>query len=378
MPFKPDLDELYLQSIKPTVERTRRLKCVRADEIYGPRPIMSDIWQSIRESVLVIADLTGRNPNVLYELGLAHAIQKPVILLTQTIDDVPFDLRHVRVLVYRNTNQGRAHLQNEILKSLRAVLHESEVGDVPRHYLVLEPHEPISRFSQQRQDTVLHRLTSKDPRVVVAALTTLADARSERDVVGGTDPRVSAAALSLLQSSYAEVQLAAIRVVGAIRQRVHASNLYPYLTSTNPALLEATITALGEIRDATVVPRLVNILSDPLMDSVHETVVIALGSIGDKRAVAVLAELIKKEDADREEREAAIRALGMNGDSRSLDVLLGVDIIYLGADDRAALATSLGESDGVYRLEDKKRLANRMNKLLSDTSVQVRGAALTA
>lgn len=47
-----------------------------------------------------MAELTSRNPNVFYELGLAHALNKPVVLVSRTQDDVPFDLQHIRVIYY--------------------------------------------------------------------------------------------------------------------------------------------------------------------------------------------------------------------------------------------------------------------------------------
>jgi hypothetical protein len=54
----------------------------------------------MRSGQVLLADLTGKNPNVFYELGLAHAAQKPVIFTSALLDDVPFDLRHLRVIIY--------------------------------------------------------------------------------------------------------------------------------------------------------------------------------------------------------------------------------------------------------------------------------------
>lgn len=87
MPFDPLFQSYYEQVIRPAVEELG-LTCIRGDEIYSRPQIMADIWKCIRTPRLVIAELTGKNPNVFYEVGLAHAIGKPLILLTRNEDDV--------------------------------------------------------------------------------------------------------------------------------------------------------------------------------------------------------------------------------------------------------------------------------------------------
>jgi len=99
MPFSNLYQIEYENIIKPTLEDLN-IKCIRGDEIYSKQRIMDDIWQNIRSCRFVIAELTGKNPNVLYEIGLAHAIGKPVIILTRNAEDVPFDLKDLRYLYY--------------------------------------------------------------------------------------------------------------------------------------------------------------------------------------------------------------------------------------------------------------------------------------
>jgi len=81
MPFKSDFKNIY-KSIN-MVATTCGLDCLRADEISKSSQIMRDIWEKINESRFVIADLSGCNPNVFYELGLAHGIHKTVIIIAQ-------------------------------------------------------------------------------------------------------------------------------------------------------------------------------------------------------------------------------------------------------------------------------------------------------
>ena len=80
---------------------------------------MSEIWNAICASQIVIADCTGRNPNVFYEIGVAHTVGKPVILLTQIVEDVPFDLRHIRFIKYELTRRGMQKFEEDLLATLR-------------------------------------------------------------------------------------------------------------------------------------------------------------------------------------------------------------------------------------------------------------------
>jgi hypothetical protein len=113
MPFTDKLNPIYDSIIKPVI-KDLNLECLRADEIFTSKPIIEDIWKSIKKARFLIADLTERNPNVFYELGLAHALNKDVILLTQDIDDVPFDLRHFRIIVYQDSISGSDKLKSTL------------------------------------------------------------------------------------------------------------------------------------------------------------------------------------------------------------------------------------------------------------------------
>lgn len=100
MPFAAPLGGYYESVYKPAIEKAG-LRPVRADaEIFGAGKIMDQIWSGIRGAKVLVAELTTRNPNVFYELGLAHALEKPVVLTSSNEDDVPFDLHHIRVIYY--------------------------------------------------------------------------------------------------------------------------------------------------------------------------------------------------------------------------------------------------------------------------------------
>ena len=99
-PFGGTLGGYYESIFKPAIDQAG-LTPVRADaEIFATGKIMDQIWRGIRSANVLVAELTTKNPNVFYELGLAHALEKPVVLVSSNQEDVPFDLRHIRVILY--------------------------------------------------------------------------------------------------------------------------------------------------------------------------------------------------------------------------------------------------------------------------------------
>lgn len=127
MPFQPiKLTEIYQRYIKEPIEAQTGLRCVRADDIYQSSEIMRDIWEHMNKAKLVIADMTSKNPNVFYELGMAHVLGKKVILISQTIDDVPFDLRGVRTITYEDRISGYEHLGRQVVMFVQNILKESK------------------------------------------------------------------------------------------------------------------------------------------------------------------------------------------------------------------------------------------------------------
>ncbi|QNP55532.1 TIR domain-containing protein [Tessaracoccus defluvii] len=121
MPFMmPWSDRIWSRCIRPYVELLG-FDAMRADDLYG-RDVMEDIWSMILSAEVVVADITGRNANVFYELGLAHAIGKPVILLTQQTADIPFDLNRYRHVIYEDNADGYETLQKGLSGALGEVL----------------------------------------------------------------------------------------------------------------------------------------------------------------------------------------------------------------------------------------------------------------
>jgi len=156
MPFHSLYELEYERVIRPAIEEAG-LTCIRGDEIYTEQAIIQDIWKSIRQARVIVAELSDRNPNVMYETGLAHALGKPIIMLTRNEKDVPFDLRPLRYIYYDPNNPFWGEdLSKELTKQLRNIMSSSLIGihlagievkaqlpEMPEHPIQKERHQNI-------------------------------------------------------------------------------------------------------------------------------------------------------------------------------------------------------------------------------------------
>jgi len=99
MPFIDTFTDVYELGIKAACEDAGAY-CERVDEQIFVGSILERVYNQIAKADIIVAEMTGRNPNVFYETGYAHALNKRVILLTQNTDDIPFDLKHYPHIVY--------------------------------------------------------------------------------------------------------------------------------------------------------------------------------------------------------------------------------------------------------------------------------------
>jgi len=123
MPFLKDLKPVYDDHIRKPVQQMN-LPVSRGDDFFTAKSVMSDIWNAINSCRIVIADCTGRNPNVFYEIGMAHTLGKPVILISQNKDDIPFDIQYIRYLIYEFTPRGMSEFEKRLTSTI-----ESELND---------------------------------------------------------------------------------------------------------------------------------------------------------------------------------------------------------------------------------------------------------
>ncbi len=115
MPFDKKFDDTYKLGIKVAADDAGGY-CERVDEQIFDERMLDRIYNQINKADVIVADLTDRNPNVFYEVGYAHALEKRVILLTQSADDIPFDLKHHYHIVY---NGSIVKLKDELGKRLK-------------------------------------------------------------------------------------------------------------------------------------------------------------------------------------------------------------------------------------------------------------------
>ena len=123
MQFTSPFNELYDEVIDPVCHSVG-IKAYRASDIYRPGVILQDITQGLTESNLIITEITPENANVFYELGYAHALKKPVILLAERGSGLPFDISGYRVIFYDDAIRGKSSLESDLRRHLSSIFNE--------------------------------------------------------------------------------------------------------------------------------------------------------------------------------------------------------------------------------------------------------------
>ena len=129
-PIRQDSDQVLRHIVRPAVSRFG-FNAIRADEIAEPGIITSQIIERIVESPLVIADLTGHNPNVFYELAIRHAIRKPFVQMIKKDEAIPFDVATARTVRYELDLNGAADASDEIAQQIEFLQNDSSTLETP-------------------------------------------------------------------------------------------------------------------------------------------------------------------------------------------------------------------------------------------------------
>jgi hypothetical protein len=111
-PFQPEFEPVF-DAIKRAAGSSG-YRTLRAKDIWHSSTIIQDVFSLIFKAHIVVCDFTARNPNVFYEAGIAHTLGKHVVPITQSPNDVPFDLQHHRYQTYLNNSEGRQELEKAL------------------------------------------------------------------------------------------------------------------------------------------------------------------------------------------------------------------------------------------------------------------------
>ena len=126
MPFEDKLaNEIYSLSTKPICE-SFNLEIKRADELFTTNPILDDIISAIEKSVITIIDISGKNPNVFYELGIAHILKQnqTIIITHDEYASVPFDITHFRIIKYEDSIVGKNEYEDKLRKTIESIIQD--------------------------------------------------------------------------------------------------------------------------------------------------------------------------------------------------------------------------------------------------------------
>jgi nucleoside 2-deoxyribosyltransferase len=117
MPFREELEPIF-RIIKESGERVG-LRVMRADEMVAPGRITDQISEAISRAGLIVADITGQNPNVLFEVGMASSLGKNILMISQERERIPFDVAGQRVIFYENTMKGARSLREDLVAAMK-------------------------------------------------------------------------------------------------------------------------------------------------------------------------------------------------------------------------------------------------------------------
>jgi hypothetical protein len=119
-PFGGPFNTIYRDCVVPALE-SADISVTRAGEIFSTDVTVEEVLKGIVCSSFVVADVSGRNPNVMYEIGMANAVGRLVLVISQSVDDIPFDLRYRRTVIYEPTPGGCRKLEEDLARTARLI-----------------------------------------------------------------------------------------------------------------------------------------------------------------------------------------------------------------------------------------------------------------
>ncbi len=168
MPFNDERKEVYTYGIKPACERAG-FKPVRVDQLKGPFNINREIIEHLYKSDVIVAELTDRNPNVFYEMGVGHAIDNKTIMIVQDSDRLPFDIRNYRCIIYKQSVEGLKSLEEKIVEFLTSLdewrlRSTNPVQDFKPHHAFIPKHvmDELQQRLQEKESLLKSAVPKKE------------------------------------------------------------------------------------------------------------------------------------------------------------------------------------------------------------------------
>lgn len=231
MPFADQYREVHEQIYK-VVCSDNNVDCWRVDEVARPGSITKDIVDGIIDSDIIIADLTSQNPNVFYELGIAHSVGNKTIMTSQNIDDVPFDIGNYRVILYEQTISGSKEFLKKLDKAIKELLKSLDQTNNPVQE-VLANRAAVGR----RRRVPLFKLV--DPKSLNPSLRELLD----KEGIIYTD-QIEALDLSAIKDKYSLGKASLEKLV----QAMLSHDLYGDIEKLHRFILDNKLSTIGKKR----------------------------------------------------------------------------------------------------------------------------------
>lgn len=124
MPFSDEIVRQAYEHCVKDVFTSKGIEIRKADEIFSTNPVYDDIVQEIQNAQIIVVDISGKNANVFYELGIAHILKQTqtIILTHDKHEETPFDIKHFRIITYDNTIEGNSQLKKKLGKTIDYIL----------------------------------------------------------------------------------------------------------------------------------------------------------------------------------------------------------------------------------------------------------------
>lgn len=153
-PIRRAADGLISAVIKPVLKEMGFSGIHVPHELPDPGSITSQVIKYIINDDLVIANLTGLNPNVMYEVSLRHAARKPLVIMCEEETALPFDINDQRAIFYKNDMAGAVEIKNELVKKVQAAISDTNI-DNPIYKVV--------------KDNMIEKMINQDPTATIPA-----------------------------------------------------------------------------------------------------------------------------------------------------------------------------------------------------------------